>query len=173
MAASSASLGKSSVAAANDFFQTLEHPFWNFHYTLTSKASPKKMALIGESRVADILANVLFPFWVAHDLKASARRAHCFGQNMRSCRRNYQTADSKPLRRVSLEMILAGNNFCELSRTSKVCFRSTKTFACRTIPIARNARFRNRWRNGSDLKCQSGACERPLRIAFAADTACL
>jgi len=63
--------GKSSVAAASDFFQALEHPFWNFHYTLTSKASPKKMALIGESRVADILANVLFPFWLAHDAKPS------------------------------------------------------------------------------------------------------
>ncbi len=63
--------GKSSVAAANDLFQALEHPFWNFHYTLTAAASPKKMALIGESRVADILANVLFPFWVAHDTKAS------------------------------------------------------------------------------------------------------
>jgi len=65
--------GKSSVAAANDFFQTLEHPFWNFHYTLTAAASPKKIALIGESRVADILANVLFPFWVTHDLQASSR----------------------------------------------------------------------------------------------------
>jgi Protein of unknown function (DUF2851) len=63
--------GKSSVAAANDFFQVLEHPFWNFHYTLTAAASPKKMALIGESRVADILANVLFPFWMAHDAEAS------------------------------------------------------------------------------------------------------
>ena len=59
--------GKSSVAAANDFFEGLEHPFWNFHYTLSAAASPKKMALIGDSRVADILANVLFPFWVAHD----------------------------------------------------------------------------------------------------------
>ncbi len=63
--------GKSSVAAASDFFQAIEHPFWNFHYTLTSETSPKKMALIGESRVADILANVLFPFWVAQDAKAS------------------------------------------------------------------------------------------------------
>ena len=63
--------GKSSVAVANVFFQTLEHPFWNFHYTLTSKASPKEMALIGESRVADILANVLFPFWAAHDVEVS------------------------------------------------------------------------------------------------------
>jgi hypothetical protein len=61
--------GKSSVAAANHFFQALEHPFWNFHYTLTSKVSPKEMALIGESRAADILANVLFPFWAAHDLE--------------------------------------------------------------------------------------------------------
>jgi hypothetical protein len=59
--------GKSSVAAANDFFQGLEHPFWNFHYTLTAAASSRKMALIGDSRVADILANVLFPFWFAHD----------------------------------------------------------------------------------------------------------
>jgi Protein of unknown function (DUF2851) len=63
--------GKSSVAAANDFFQAIEHPFWNFHYTLTAAESPKKMALIGDSRVADILANVLFPFWVAHDAEAS------------------------------------------------------------------------------------------------------
>ncbi|HEY7002507.1 MAG TPA: DUF2851 family protein [Candidatus Udaeobacter sp.] len=64
--------GKSSVSTASDFFQTLDHPFWNFHYTLTSKPAPKKMALIGEARVADILANVLFPFWLAHDLAPSA-----------------------------------------------------------------------------------------------------
>ena len=64
--------GKSSVIVANDFFQTLEHPFWNFHYTLTASESPKRMALIGDSRVADILANVLFPFWVAHDAESTA-----------------------------------------------------------------------------------------------------
>jgi Protein of unknown function (DUF2851) len=64
-------LGKTSVTAAKHFFPTLDHPFWNFHYTLTSKAAPKKMALIGEARVADILANVLFPFWLAHDLDPS------------------------------------------------------------------------------------------------------
>jgi Protein of unknown function (DUF2851) len=63
--------GKSSVTAANDFFQTLEHPFWNSHYTLASDAAPKEMALIGKSRVADILANVLFPFWLAHNLESS------------------------------------------------------------------------------------------------------
>ena len=66
------SSGKSSVQAAKNFFQTLDHPFWNFHYTLTSKATARKMALVGEPRVADILANVLFPFWLAHDLDPSA-----------------------------------------------------------------------------------------------------
>jgi hypothetical protein len=65
--------GKTSVAAATNFFQALKHPFWNFHYTLTSEASsPKEMALIGDSRVAEILANVLFPFWGAHDLEPVA-----------------------------------------------------------------------------------------------------
>jgi hypothetical protein len=64
--------GKTSVAAATNFFQALKHPFWIFHYTLTSDGSSKEMALIGESRVADVLANVLFPFWAALDLKASA-----------------------------------------------------------------------------------------------------
>jgi hypothetical protein len=69
---------KSSVAAAKHFFQALYHPFWNFHYTLTSKTSAKKMALIGEARAADILANGLFPFWLAHDLDPSAS----LGQNV-------------------------------------------------------------------------------------------
>jgi hypothetical protein len=36
-----------------------------------SRRVAKKMALIGNSRVADILANVLFPFWTAHDAEAS------------------------------------------------------------------------------------------------------
>jgi hypothetical protein len=53
----------------SDFLGALEHPFWNFHYTLTSEPSPKKMALIGESRVADILANVLIPCWLAEDVE--------------------------------------------------------------------------------------------------------
>ena len=54
-----------------NFFSELDHPFWNFHYTLTADASPKEMALIGESRIAEILANVLFPFWLAEDADSS------------------------------------------------------------------------------------------------------
>src|SRR5438093_1013666 len=78
------------------------------------------------------------------------RRAHSFGQNTRSCPRSYRTGDSKPLPRVFLEVILAGKNFCALSRTNKGCSRSTKTFACRTIPIARSVRSRSRWPSGRD-----------------------
>ena len=102
---------KSNVAAAKHFFQTLDHPFWNFHYTLTSKAAPKKMALIGEARVADILANVLFPFWLAHDLDPSGSPRKMYGRNMRSCPRNYRTAASKRGQRACSETIRAGNNF--------------------------------------------------------------
>jgi uncharacterized protein DUF2851 len=57
------SLGKSDGSAARNFFLSLQHPFWNFHYTLLSDATAKEMALIGDARIADILANVLFPFF--------------------------------------------------------------------------------------------------------------
>lgn len=39
----------------------LEHPYWNRHYTLNSKPSRRPMALIGGSRIADILANQVYP----------------------------------------------------------------------------------------------------------------
>src|SRR5213080_3540581 len=65
-------LGRKSAVRASNFFRGLHHPFWKFHYTLTAAASPKAMALIGESRVAEILANVLFPFWIAEDADPSA-----------------------------------------------------------------------------------------------------
>jgi len=50
------SLGKRSAAPVEEFFDALGHPFWNRHYTLTADVSPESMALVGESRVADILA---------------------------------------------------------------------------------------------------------------------
>ena len=56
------SLGKAAPSNTADFFRRLDHPFWNFHYTLTSEKAPKPMALVGDSRIADILANVAFPF---------------------------------------------------------------------------------------------------------------
>jgi hypothetical protein len=59
------SLAKKSARAAQDFFRKLHHPFWNFHYTLTSEPAAREMALVGESRIAEILANVLLPFFLA------------------------------------------------------------------------------------------------------------
>ncbi|MEZ5299966.1 MAG: DUF2851 family protein [Verrucomicrobiales bacterium] len=44
-----------------EFFGKLEHPYWSAHYTLSSKAAGKKMALVGPSRAADLLANQLYP----------------------------------------------------------------------------------------------------------------
>lgn len=51
--------------AARDFLLELHHPFWSFHYTLTAERAPAEMAVIGESRVADIMANVLLPYFLA------------------------------------------------------------------------------------------------------------
>jgi len=50
-----------------DFFATLSDEYWDVHYTLTSKASAKRLALVGESRVTDMLANVFFPLAFAED----------------------------------------------------------------------------------------------------------
>jgi Protein of unknown function (DUF2851) len=59
------SIGKRNAKTAGGFFLRLHHPFWNFHYTLASAPSTREMALIGESRVAEILANVLLPLFLA------------------------------------------------------------------------------------------------------------
>ena len=62
------SLGKQDAAAVEKFFARVDHPFWKFHYTLTAPASPEAMALVGQSRIADILANVVLPFWREEDV---------------------------------------------------------------------------------------------------------
>jgi len=54
-------------ASVSDFFATLSDDFWNFHYTVSSKASARRMALVGESRVTEMLANVFFPLAYAED----------------------------------------------------------------------------------------------------------
>jgi hypothetical protein len=59
------SLARKNATPPHEFFLGLRHPFWNFHYTLTSEAATNEMAIVGESRVAEILANVLLPFFLA------------------------------------------------------------------------------------------------------------
>jgi Protein of unknown function (DUF2851) len=56
------SLGENDLDPARKFFLELAHPFWNFHYTLTSDPSSAEMALVGETRLTEILANVVLPF---------------------------------------------------------------------------------------------------------------
>lgn len=52
-----------STAAIRRFFADLRHPFWDTHYTIVAEPMKKPIALIGESRASEILANVMFPFW--------------------------------------------------------------------------------------------------------------
>ena len=54
-------------AGIGDFFATLSDEFWDFHYTVSSKAASRRMALVGESRVTEMLANVFFPLAYAED----------------------------------------------------------------------------------------------------------
>jgi hypothetical protein len=59
------SITRKNGKAAHDFFLSLRHTFWNFHYTLKSEAAATEMAIVGDSRIAEILANVLLPFFLA------------------------------------------------------------------------------------------------------------
>ncbi|MCX6966325.1 MAG: DUF2851 family protein [Verrucomicrobia bacterium] len=49
------------VDGIRHFFSRLQHPYWDFHYTLNSKRSAVRMALVGEARITDLLLNVFFP----------------------------------------------------------------------------------------------------------------
>ncbi|HEX8295228.1 MAG TPA: DUF2851 family protein [Chthoniobacteraceae bacterium] len=53
--------------AIGEFFRNLTDEYWDFHYTVNSKTSPRRMALIGESRVTEMLANVFFPIAIGAD----------------------------------------------------------------------------------------------------------
>lgn len=49
------------IAAIRAYFARLRHPYWDFHYTLSSQPSRVRMALVGQTRVTDMLANVFYP----------------------------------------------------------------------------------------------------------------
>jgi hypothetical protein len=44
-----------------EWFGTLSHKFWDYHFTLTSAATERPVRLLGETRVNEILANVIHP----------------------------------------------------------------------------------------------------------------
>ena len=58
---------KCETSAIHEFFGHLRDPYWDHHYTLTSARSAKRMALLGASRVSDMLANVFFPRAILYD----------------------------------------------------------------------------------------------------------
>ena len=53
-----------SQAAWRESLLGLTHDFWDTHYTLLAEASAKPVALIGETRVQEMLANVAYPLLV-------------------------------------------------------------------------------------------------------------
>ena len=53
--------------AIHEFFAKLKDDYWDFHYTVTSKTAARRMALVGESRVTEMLANVFLPLAIAQD----------------------------------------------------------------------------------------------------------
>ena len=53
-----------SQAAWRETLLSLSHDFWSTHYTLLANASAKPIALIGETRVQEMLANVAYPLLV-------------------------------------------------------------------------------------------------------------
>ena len=44
-----------------DWFGTLSHEFWDYHFSLLSAATERPVRLLGETRVNEILANVIYP----------------------------------------------------------------------------------------------------------------
>ncbi|MEM8954972.1 MAG: DUF2851 family protein [Verrucomicrobiota bacterium] len=46
------------------FFQRLDHSYWSFHYTLKSKPASDPVALVGNARVTDLLANQVYPYLI-------------------------------------------------------------------------------------------------------------
>ena len=78
-------LRRTEPAAIHRFFSSLRHDYWDFHYTLTSQPSLRRMALVGPDRVNAILMNIVLPlalrehpseFVKLHSLAASDFNAH-------------------------------------------------------------------------------------------------
>ncbi|MFN7564440.1 MAG: DUF2851 family protein, partial [Prosthecobacter sp.] len=53
-----------SQPAWKEALASLKHDFWTSHYTLTAAPAAKPLALIGETRVHEMLANVAYPLLV-------------------------------------------------------------------------------------------------------------
>ena len=119
------SLGNENVPA---FLASLRHPYWNYHYTLTSDPAPKEMALVGGSRANEILANIVFPFrlmrgeevWPNYQklsAKLTNRRletaaARLFGSNTRRAEFVRTVAQQQGLLQIYEDFCLQDNSDC-------------------------------------------------------------
>ena len=54
-----------------EWLSSLSDPFWSSHYTLTSKAADKKLALIGKDRITDLVMNHFLPLKIAEGDKVA------------------------------------------------------------------------------------------------------
>ncbi|MEZ5404769.1 MAG: DUF2851 family protein [Verrucomicrobiia bacterium] len=62
-------LEKQSSDAFAKILASLRHPFFSYHATLKSKTLPSPIALIGKDRIHEILINLVFPWFMAHDYR--------------------------------------------------------------------------------------------------------
>jgi len=53
-----------SLAAWREILLALRHEYWSEHYTLMAAQSAKPLALIGETRIQEMLANVVYPLLI-------------------------------------------------------------------------------------------------------------
>ena len=56
----------SDATALVSFLTRLQHDFWSQHYSLAATSISSSVALIGKSRAAEILANIIYPLAVNH-----------------------------------------------------------------------------------------------------------
>lgn len=123
------SLGKSATAGAfSQSLLNLRHPFWNHHYTLTSDPEAKEMALVGASRLAEMLANVVLPLlaaegadvWSAYEklpARLSNRRletavTRLFGEDARRNQFTRRVAQQQGLLQIYEDFCLQDNSDC-------------------------------------------------------------
>jgi hypothetical protein len=55
------SLTHGTAGGITEFLTDLGHDFWSMHYTLAADRAARSLALIGNSRAAEVLANVIYP----------------------------------------------------------------------------------------------------------------
>ncbi len=76
-----------------DFLQSLQHDFWGTRHTLTSAASPRKVAVFGRSHALELIANHLAPLAMLED-----------GMTFRSYRKLRNSSPNEKVKRCSLRL---------------------------------------------------------------------